>query len=180
MIALLSTLALAQELPVAVLPVATLPAATPMQAAPLASMDYNLGYQAGTQDGKLVSASDFALYGAGATFLGGTIGCCGIAAAAYMLEPSQMPPRSGVEVPDASSYVAIPEAPGGVDPEQWAYGYAAGWNKALQKKRVGRALLGGGAVSLVYTVTIVAIYVVAVGAIFAVGFAQDPLSASEP
>lgn len=140
------------------------------------------GYEAGLISGKEVRSTDFLLYGAGATLIASGLGCCAASAAGYLIDPATMRPRSGEEVPDAETMVAIPAAPAGVDAQQWAYGYAAGWTKALQKKRAGRAFLGGGATTAVtLTVTAVALVVVT-GGMFVIlaGVSDEPLGAGVP
>ncbi|MFT5583125.1 MAG: hypothetical protein ACI9VR_000703 [Cognaticolwellia sp.] len=202
MIALLSTLALAQEPPNTAqanaaqantaqantaLTAAALPAPSQMQSEAVGSTAYVLGHAAGTREGDRVPTADFALYSAGATVLAGAVGCCGVAAAGYMLEPSQMPPRSrdtqaDLTVPNAKTQVGIPQAPAGVDPEEWALGYLEGWTEALQANRGRSALVGGGAVAVGYAVvTTIAfvVYVVFVGAIIfgTTALVQEPLTA---
>lgn len=143
---------------------------------------YTGGYEAGLISGKEVRSTDFLLYGAGATLLASGVGCCAASAAGYLVDPATMRPRSGEEVPDPGTMVAIPAAPAGVDAQQWAYGYAAGWTKALQKKRAGRAFLGGGAATAVTLAVTAVALVVVTGGMFVIlaGVSDEPLGAGVP
>lgn len=185
---LLSTLALAQDPaqdppPAPVQSTAPVQEAVPAQPQPT-SADYLRGFELGLTQGKQVPAGDFVLYGAGATFVASAVGCCGATAAGYLMEPGRIPPRSGNTIPDAADMVAIPSPPPGVDPQQWAHGYAAGWTKGLQKKRAGRAFLGGSGLTLVTAgvaaVTVVVLYGGLIIALQGTGLYQEPLTAGAP
>lgn len=178
MIALLSTLALAQDLPDQT--PSSAPATVQVQANPAASdADYQLAFQVGAEDGALLAAGDFVLYGVGASVLGGNVGCCGMAAVAYLVEPEKLPSRSAAPVPNAYSMVGIPPAPIGMDETAWAQGYADGWTKAVQRKRASRVLIGGATASAVLTVAVAAVYVAVLGTAL-VGFNNAPLAADVP
>ncbi len=178
MIALLSTLALAQDAPSEAPPSA--PAALPVQADAAASdADYKLAFQVGAEDGALLAAGEFVLYGAGASVIGGNVGCCGMAAAAYLVEPEKLPSRSTGPVPNAVSMVGIPPAPIGMDETAWAQGYADGWTKAVQRKRASRVIIGGAGASAVLTVAVAAVYVAVLGGAL-IGFNNAPLTADAP
>lgn len=177
MFALLSTLALAQEVPAD--PAAPRPLPVQAAAPSPSDGDYKLAFQVGAEDGAMVPAGDFVLYGAGASVIGGNVGCCGMAAVAYLVEPEKLPSRNTAQVPNAYSMVGIPPAPIGVDETAWAQGYADGWTQAVQRKRASRVLIGGASASAVLTVAVAAVYVAVLGTAL-IGFNNAPLAADAP